>query len=277
MTDHHPSTRTSLFQHGRYTLDWVYDFYDQTGVWWGPNADYDIYAGRVEIVRRLRGPGPWRILDLGAGPGGTAAALADAGHDVVAVEFSPTRAAFAHELARVPRPGALTVVEADFYTVELDGRFDLVTYWDGFGIGADADQRRILRRIAGWLAPQGAALLDVFSPFRPAHDAGTEERLAPLPGVPGSVEMIRRCHFDAVQCRWTDEWIPTAAPERALAQTIRCYSPADLLLLLEGTGLVARCMEVEGEPFDFDPATISSENRLATDWSYLVMLATEKG
>ena len=89
--------------------------------------------------------------------------------------------------------------------------------------------------------------MDVYSPFRPARDAGTEERLRPLPGVPGSVEMRERCHFDPVHCRWIDEWVPTAAPEQALAQTLRCYSPADLLLLLEGTGLAVHHLEVEDE------------------------------
>ncbi|MFN5457566.1 MAG: hypothetical protein ACK5BX_41150, partial [Bradyrhizobium sp.] len=34
------------------------------------------------------------------------------------------------------------------YTIELAGRFDVVCYWDGFGIGSDADHRRLLRRIA---------------------------------------------------------------------------------------------------------------------------------
>jgi hypothetical protein len=56
--------------------------------------------------------------------------------------------------------------------------------------------------------------------------------------------------FDPVGCRFVDRWWPADAPERALAQTIRCYSPADLLLLLEGTGLALVGAEVRGQPID---------------------------
>ena len=227
-------------------------------------------------MARLRGPGPKRILELGAGPGATAAAFADAGHTVVAVELSPQRAAFAHALAQSPRAGSLTVLEADFYTVALDGPFDVVCCWEVFGLGSDADQRRLLRRIAQeWLAPDGCVLVDVYNPIRPARDAGATERLAPLAGVPGSVEMVERCHFDPVHCRWIDEWEPTAAPEQALAQAIRCYTPADLLLLLEGTGLTLRHIEVDGETVDWNSNRITTAGPLMTAWSYLVLLRRE--
>jgi SAM-dependent methyltransferase len=206
----------------------------------------------VETVERLCGKGAQRILDLGCGPGTTAAAMADAGHTVVAVEFS-ARARYAQELARIPRKGSLVVLEADFYTVELERRFDVVCCWEVFGLGSDADQRRLLKRIAqDWLAPNGSVLMDVYSPIKPARDAGTEERLPPLKDVPGSVEMIERCHFDPVHCRWIDEWQPTAEPDKALAQTLRCYTPADLRLLLEGTGLAVKRIEVDGEKLDLD-------------------------
>ena len=116
--------------------------------------------------------------------------------------------------------------------------------------------------------------MEVYNPARPARDAGTDVRLDPLEGVPGSVEMIERCHFDARHCRWIDEWVPVAAPERALAQSIRCYSPADLALLLEGTGLALHHLEVEGEALDAadaDAITLSASWLQA--WSYLAVLA----
>jgi hypothetical protein len=141
----------------------------------------------------------------------------------------------------------ISLLEDDFYTVKLKERYDVVCCWETFGLGADADQRRLLRRIAAeWLKPDGCVLMDVYSPIRPARDAGTERRLPPLEGVPGSVEMINRCYFDPFQSRWIDEWIPAGEPEKALAQTVRCYIPADFLLLLEGTGLSIQRMEVDG-------------------------------
>jgi len=81
-----------------------------------------------------------------------AAATADLGHEVVAVELVPAGAAHARMLASRPeRGGSLSVIEGDFYRVELAQTFDVVCYWDGFGIGSDADQRRLLRRMGtGW-------------------------------------------------------------------------------------------------------------------------------
>lgn len=159
----------SLLQQTDYSQDWVKDFYTQAGIWWGrdPQAT-GTHTERVQCIERLCGPGPKRILDLGSGPGRTAAALADEGHAVVGVELNPTDANYARELLKTPRKGILTFLEADFYTVEIPGPFDVVTCWQAFGFGADADQRRLLQRIAQeWLAPEGSVLLDVFNPAKP--------------------------------------------------------------------------------------------------------------
>ena len=271
--------RPSLLRFGDYSAEWARDFYTQASTWWGPDPQPPgVHKSRVRIVERLCGPRPKRILDLGAGAGYTAAAMADCGHTVVAVEFSPARAHCAQELARVARTGSLAVLEADFYTVELAERFDVVCLWEVFGLGSDADQRRLLRRISqDWLAPDGCVLLDVYCPFRPARDAGTAVRLAPLEGVPGSVEMFERCHFDPLHCRWIDEWEPTAAPEQALAQAVRCYTPADLLLLLEGTGLALKRIEVDGKVLDAFANTVVKSGPLMEAWIYLAQLVTDTG
>jgi hypothetical protein len=169
-------------------------------------------------------------------------------------------------------------LEADFYTVRLSGRFDVVCYWDGFGLGSDADQRRLLERVGrDWLALGGCVLVDVFNPARFARHAGTEEILPPLKGVTGSVEMRHRCHYDPVQVRWIDEWQPVTAPDQALAQTVRCYSPADLILLLEGTGLKLVRVEVEGVPLDFAGQHMITSGPLLEAYSYLAQLTPVAG
>ncbi len=268
---------SSLFRDGKYSLEWIKDFYTQAGIWWGPDPQEEgVHDARAKTVERLAGPGVKKILDLGTGPGVTAATLADCGHSVVAIELSPTRAQYARELAKISRKGSLTVLETDFYTVPLNQRFDVICCWEVFGLGSDADQRRLLRRISQeWLEPTGCVLMDVYSPIRPARDADTARRLAPLKGVPGSVEMFNRCYFDPVQCRWIDEWEPTPAPAQALAQTLRCYTPADLLLLLEGTGLAVKRMEIDGAPIDFQSAQITKSGPLMQAWSYLVQLVMQ--
>jgi SAM-dependent methyltransferase len=268
----------SLLRQTTYDQDWVKDFYTQAGIWWGEDPQAaGTHAQRVQLIERWRGPEAQRILDLGCGPGRTAAALAERGHAVVGVELNPTDARYARELLKTPRKGALTFLEADFYTVEVAGLFDVVTCWQVFGIGSDADQRRLLRRIAQeWLAPGGSVFLDVYNPAGPARDAGREWRLKPLPGVPGSVEMIERCHYDPLQGRWIDEWQPVANPENALAQTIRCYTPADLILLLEGSGLRLERVEIAGQEVEVSANRITpSAQGFEKDYSYLAILGRE--
>ena len=267
----------SLFDLGVYSTAWIKDFYTQAGKWWGSDSQAPgVHKTRSEIVERLCGTGSKMILDLGAGPGATAAALADAGHTVIAVELSPTRANFGRELAKIPRKGSLTVLEDDFYTMELDQHFDVVCCWETFGLGADADQRCLLKRIADkWLALNGCVLMDVYSPVRPTREAGTERRLAPIKGVSGSVEMINRCHFDPLHARWIDEWIPVAEPEKSLAQTIRCYTPPDFLLLLEGTHLAMKHIEVDGQALVVKANAITTSSPLMNAWCYLVQLIPE--
>jgi len=264
----------SLFELGHYSLEWVKDFYDQAGIWWGPDPqERGVHETRVETIERLCGSGPKRILELGAGPGATAAAMADAGHSVVAIELSSTRAQYARELAKITHLGSLTILEADFYTVEMDDLFDVVCCWETFGIGSDVDQRRLLERIArDWLDKNGCVLMDVYNPIRPMREAGLERRLKPLKGVPGSVEMINRCTFDPVHCRWIDEWQPLAEPDKALAQSIRCYTPVDFMLLLEGSGLSIKYMEVDGKTLAIDADAITTSGPLMEAWSYLVQL-----
>ena len=119
---------------------------------------------------------------------------------------------------------------------------------------------------------QALSLMPPFNPFRYAGSAGNEEILPPLPDVPGSVEMLHRTHFDALKCRWIDEWIPTAAPENALSQTIRCYTPGDLSLLLKGTGLTLKRIEVDSQVIDPTSTEITKTiNRLFESHSSILI------
>src|SRR5574341_1831236 len=130
----------SLFDLGVYSTQWINDFYTQAGIWWGDDPQASgVHEARVKTVERLCGGGSKKILELGAGTGMTAATMADAGHDVLAVELSSTRAAVARDLAKMPCKGSLTVLEGDFYTLELPEHFDVVCGWETFGLGTDAD------------------------------------------------------------------------------------------------------------------------------------------
>jgi SAM-dependent methyltransferase len=247
-------------------MDWVKEFYTRARESWGPTGIWEKHRARAATMERLCGEGAKRVLDLGAGAGGTAAAIADLGHTVVAVELSPAGAAYTRELAQQLRKGSLAVFEADFFTVELEGRFDVVCYWNGFGVGSDADQRRLLQRIATtWIAPRGSVLMDVFNPWPWARAAGQEETRDQL-------NAINRRDFDPVGCRLIDEWWPIGDRTQAMAQFLRCYTPADLMLLLEDTGLALAALEVAGEPLDVEAGQHTMNSPLWDAWEYLVKL-----
>ncbi len=248
-------------------MEWVETFYARQDAWLG------IYTGPVTVVEgkraaavaRLAGPGPKRILELGAGGGQTAFALAEAGHTVVAVELVPTAARHAQELARTSRSGSITVVEGDFYMVQVEGPFDVVCYWDGFGIGSDVDQQRLLRRVVAWLVPDGCALLDVNTPWYWSRVAGQEMR---WPNV------VRRYDFDAEGCRLLDRWWPAGDESQAVTQSLRCYSPADLSLLLAGTGLRLSAVE-PGGAVDYATGSYTERAPLREAMQYLAKLVRE--
>jgi SAM-dependent methyltransferase len=248
-------------------VDWVTDFYAKQYEWadwrrrWSefdPN-DRDLH---VDAVTRHAGSASLRILELGSGTGTTAAALAVAGHDVVAIELLPELAAYTQELAGVVTGGSLRAIAGDFYEIESPGTFDVVAYFDGFGIGSDEDQRRLLRRIVGWLVPDGCALIDVFVPWYWAGQAGNEEEFPTGSGV------RYLDGFDAAGCRMTERMWRLGHEDAGVIQSLRCYSPADLRLLLEGTGLSV----IDVEPFTDE--TYGEPCELADAMLYLAVLTS---
>jgi len=220
-------------------MDWTLEFYTKQNAWSGvyESAVTDDHRLKAAWIAELTGPGKKRILELGAGGGQVAAAMAELGHGVIAVEQVLTLCAYAQKLTEAQRDGQLAVLQANFYTVTLAGPFDVVCYYDGFGIGTDDDQRRLLKRIATWLAPTGSALIEIGTPWYAASVDGRGWAV-------GQAE--RRYNFDADGCRWLDTWWPIGQPEQQVQQSIRCYSPADLRLLAESTGLVLQHVKPGG-------------------------------
>ena len=207
---------------------WATTFYDfqerLTGCYSSP-----IHPSHHERAAPLRAAhGGTRLLELGSGGGQFAVAAALAGYEVTALELRP--GGTAHALMLAARHGAeVEAITGDFYTSALPAPFDLIVYWDGFGIGTDADQRRLLRRLPGWLAPGGRALVEVYMPpYWTRHAGYTREWTAPT-------RFVQTYGFDAEGCRLTDTYAAEGEPPQT--QSLRCYAPADFQLLLEGTGL----------------------------------------
>lgn len=117
-------------------MEWILEFYDKQNLWSGIHKEEvsDGHREKAQLIEEFAGSGTKRILELGAGGGQNAAAMADLGHTVVAIELVPRNAEQARKLAESDAERKITVLNDDFYTVALNGQFDVVCYWDGFGI-----------------------------------------------------------------------------------------------------------------------------------------------
>jgi hypothetical protein len=200
--------------------------------------------------------------------------LAAAGFTVTAVDISEGNYALLTKVA-AQWPG-VTAIKGDFDSVVIPGRFDAVCLFEVFGMGSDAQQRSLLKRIASeWLVPDGVVIMDVYHPYGPIRMAGSSQSLERPENVEGSVDMTERSFYDAVLGRWIDEWEPVGNDAASRKQSIRCYTPADLLLLLEGTGFRIVHAEFAGESFDPAPTRVSTTSPIHEfdkNYAYTVIL-----
>ncbi|GEM_PF-440892 len=232
--------------------DRIRSFYEKAIRWWGVSwYDGENLKNRLDLIIRYAGNCEKRILELGAGPGETAAFLCDQGYSVLAVDLCPGNIGSLRHLA-IQRPG-LRCLEGDFLTVNISESFPIVCMFETFGLGSDRDQKALLRRISDqWLIPGGVMIMDVYHPIGPIQASGTRRELDRLEHVPGSVAMTDYSFYDPVKNRWIDIWEPREDKASTATQSIRCYTPADFMLVADGSGLTPEKMLYKGNEFDFD-------------------------
>lgn len=249
-------------------------FYSVTGEWWGASETEigEIDRARVELLCKVNDGAPGRLLELGCGFGATAIASAHAGFDVTAIELS-NRVDFARSSTQDTFDRKIEWIKGDFYTTPINGPFDVVTYWNCLGAGSDADQRRLLKRISGeWLSDDGVALIDVLNPFVHARwDGQTDHKHAA-----NTNGYQRNQHestaFDPVQNRFIETWTDDTSSDVKVSQSIRAYTPADLRLLLETTGLTLESIYISGEMIDPSKDYPGLEALMVVEQQYLAVL-----
>jgi SAM-dependent methyltransferase len=246
-------------------MDWVKEFYSKQNEWFG------IYLGKIEESHHKRAwlvqefgqlTGAASILELGAGGGQTAAAIANLGHKVTMIELLPDSVECARDFAAQVKNGSLTVVEGDFYETDFEPVFDLICYFDSFGIGSDEDQRRLLGRINSWLKPGGKVVIEIGSTWFWARAAGKEIDLGGA---------MRAYDFDCRGSRLIDKWWLPENPDEVYFQSLRCYTPADLEMLLIGSKL--NLLEImPAGTIDFEIMEFVEQAELENAMTYFVLL-----
>lgn len=170
------------------------------------NAAAGNYRRQLALARHCLPLAGARCLDLGAGAGGFAALLAEAGADVQAIEPQPLFRTFARDRhALTFRP---ETVDHPFWQEQAE-TFDLVTLWDvlehvNFPVATLAGAARLLKP-GGWLlldTPRRDALVYRFGEWT-CRNGGTGSRLletfySPLP-------FRHKQIFTRQQLRWLTE------------------------------------------------------------------------
>jgi hypothetical protein len=128
----------------------------------------------------------------------------------------------------------------DFFRFQVAGRFRVVTCWNGFGAGTDADQVALLERIHHeWLEQGGDVILDIFAPDFWRSMAETEE-------LDDETGTMHRYGFDVETGHMTDTWWFHPNSTDGETQRVRCYSPGEVLGLAAEAGLSVSRWEVDG-------------------------------
>jgi len=139
--------REDLEQIARATLE----HYDQRAQdFWRGTKGHDVSQNLQELLRQLEGRPPFRILDLGCGPGRDLKAFAELGHVAVGLEGSQRFAAMAKEYS------GCQVLQQDFLQLDL-------TKEDFDGVFANAvlfhvpsqELPRVLSELRSALKPRG--------------------------------------------------------------------------------------------------------------------------
>jgi SAM-dependent methyltransferase len=247
---------------------WCKDFFDTASNWWPRPVTGATDQDRLTLLRHFAGPPPKKVLELGSGSGTTAAATAAAGYLVLGVEISETRVKQARDLALATVNAhsgvcAPSFIEADFYTVNLTPDFDVVTYWNGFGVGSDQDQRLLLTRISReWMTPGGCLIMDIYAPWRWARIAGNRYEVG---------DLVCENSFDPTHSRFVERWYRKQEPDRPVTQYGRCYSPADFLLLITDLDLSVTEFWLDNKIINVDDET-DYLLRLLDAWQYTAIL-----
>jgi SAM-dependent methyltransferase len=122
---------------------------------WRSPVLVELTHGRLwRLVAEALPPPPARVLDIGSGTGVVSLAMAQAGHDVTAIDPDPTAIELAERSAHRARAGRLVYHRSDVATWVADQAcFDVIV--TSRTLHHVSDPAEALQRIHGWLRPGG--------------------------------------------------------------------------------------------------------------------------
>lgn len=149
---------------------------------------------------------PARVLDIGCGAGALSLAMAQAGHDVTAIDSDPSAMKLAERSAHRARPGRLTYHRSDVATwVADETSFDAIV--TSRTLHHISDPAAALERIHGWLRPGGQLVcVDFFHDRFDRRDARWVAQVRGLLEATGTYRVDGRLPSDPAAAVERIEW-----------------------------------------------------------------------
>ena len=198
-------------------MEWTSEFYRKQFLLSKTNLDETsrlTYLQEVLRIQEQMGHPFSKVLELGAGNGQLSNAIASQGFEVTTVELVQELVQFAKDNSSAP----VNILCGDFYELNINESFDCILYIDGFGVGEDEDQLRLLNRIYNWLNKDGYALIDIYEPnyWRQVYKGEIV--------LNDDATVFRMYDFDEQTTRFTDTWWHKNHAVEKYTQSLKCYS-----------------------------------------------------
>ena len=196
------------------------------------------------------------MLELGAGNGGFARAMSKLRVRMTTVELVSELVSFAKEHSS----SDIAIHCGDFYQINFEEKFDVVSYLDGFGVGTNDEQLFLLKRIKDWMKEDGCALIDIYQPLYWKKVSGQE--------MPFSSAM-RKYEYDSINERMLDHWWDPNQPNEIVTQSLRCYTVEEISDLCDEANLNIVAI-FPGGAFDFEKSRYKEQASLHECLSYRI-------
>ncbi|MDW0117509.1 class I SAM-dependent methyltransferase [Sporosarcina thermotolerans] len=243
------------------TNQWVIPFYQKQFEWLQDIEDEmtGYMQKEADTIEEQIGVKFKSMLDIGAGIGSIARTLDARGIAMTTLELVPELV----EAAKRRSSKTIDIHLGDFYTHEFAKQFDVVSYFDGFGIGSDDDQLTLLKRMKNWVTDDGTIIIDIYNPNYWRNIAA---------GKAMKIDVAERIYsFDEVGCRMVDSWWHKEKPDEIVTQSLRCYTIDEISTMCNKAGLTIIGI-FPGGAMDFDNGAYVETATLSTCLSYRIKL-----
>ena len=198
------------------------------------------------------------MLELGAGNGGFARAMSKLNVTMTTVELVSELVEFAREHSS----SDIAIHCGDFYQINFEEKFDVVSYLDGFGVGTNDEQLFLLKRIKDWMKEGGCALIDIYQPLYWKKVSGQEMPLS---------SAMRKYEYDSINERMLDNWWNPNDLNDIVTQSLRCYTVEEISDLCDEANLNIVAI-FPGGAFDFEKSRYKEQASLHECLSYRIKI-----